>query len=524
MNASRALLIVLGFSTAVFADEAPKKAKPKFTISKETTFITEPLDKDGYPDYAAALNAMLGKGVTPENNANVLIWKALGPRPEGKPMPPEFFKLMGMDEPSEKGEYFVDLARFLRDNPKIDPNEWSAIFDHMRDLAHRTWKTQESPHIVSWLKANEKPLAQIVQATKRSHYYNPLVPTNSEKGTSGLFGALLPSVQKCRYAATAFACRAMLHLGEGRSDEAWQDLLACHRLARHVGRGGTLIEALVGIAIDAVASKADLVFLEHAKFDARQMTKCVSDLHALQSLPDLVVKVDLCERFNLLEVVTLVNRHGIEFLERMSDGAPRKKSDPFVSSLLEDTNWDPALKNVNRWYNRLATVLREPDRATRDKKLEQFENSIKQMKRDFKGAEELAKAILDGKAVPETKGRLVGDILIVLMLPATHKVQGAADRAEQTQRNLHIAFALAAYQREHGKYPEKLDALAPKYLAKVPNDYFTGKPLVYRPTEKGYLLYSFGPNGKDDEGKGREDDVRCDDISVRMPIPQPKRQ
>src|SRR5260370_6364532 len=53
----------------------------------------------------------------------------------------------------------------------------------------------------------------------------------------------------------------------------------------------------------------------------------------------------------------------------------------------------------------------------------------------------------------------------------------------------HIAFALAAYQRDRGSYPKTLDELAPKYLAKVPNDYFTGKPLVYRPNEKGYLLY-----------------------------------
>jgi hypothetical protein len=52
--------------------------------------------------------------------------------------------------------------------------------------------------------------------------------------------------------------------------------------------------------------------------------------------------------------------------------------------------------------------------------------------------------------------------------------------------------------------PKSLDALAPKYLAKIPDDYFTGKPLPYRPNENGYLLYSFGMNGKDDGGQGRE--------------------
>jgi hypothetical protein len=54
-----------------------------FTVSTETTYVTGPLDKYGYVDYVTALNERLSKGVRPENNANVLIWQALGPRPEG---------------------------------------------------------------------------------------------------------------------------------------------------------------------------------------------------------------------------------------------------------------------------------------------------------------------------------------------------------------------------------------------------------------------------------------------------------
>src|SRR5882762_11725864 len=51
----------------------------KFPIGKETTRVTGPLDKEGYIDFHAALNNHFGKGVTPETNANVLLWKALGP-------------------------------------------------------------------------------------------------------------------------------------------------------------------------------------------------------------------------------------------------------------------------------------------------------------------------------------------------------------------------------------------------------------------------------------------------------------
>ena len=69
-----------------------------------------------------------------------------------------------------------------------------------------------------------------------------------------------------------------------------------------------------------------------------------------------------------------------------------------------------------------------------------------------------------------------------------------------------------------------LDELAPKYLAKIPNDLFTEKPLTYQPNESGYLLYSFGQNEKDDKGKTYGELIDCDDIRVRVPLPSLKHE
>src|SRR6516162_7270368 len=109
----------------LLADEKPA---PKLPLGKETTYITEPLDKDGYLNYEAALNDRLGKGITPEKNANVLIWKALGPHPEGgKGMPAEFFKQLGIDEPPEKGDYLIALGAYVRDRLKLDQKEIETV-------------------------------------------------------------------------------------------------------------------------------------------------------------------------------------------------------------------------------------------------------------------------------------------------------------------------------------------------------------------------------------------------------------
>jgi hypothetical protein len=98
-------------------------------------------------------------------------------------------------------------------------------------------------------------------------------------------------------------------------------------------------------------------------------------------------------------------------------------------------------------------------------------------------------------------------------------VRRSADLAEQRQRNLHLAFALAAYRGEHKRYPDKLDVLAPEYLAEVPGDLFSGKALIYHPSWNGYLLYSVGVNGRDDGGRASADTPPGDDLPVRMPPP-----
>jgi len=516
-----ASLLVLGFlTTFASADDKEAKRKPKFTIGKETTYVTGPVDADGYIDYAAALNERLGKGIKPEDNANVLLWKAFGPHPEGTKMPPEFFKWLGTQEPPERGDYFINLGRYMREQLKIEPGEQAnAIFEQVGRVTQRPWPAKEYPEFAAWLKANEKPLARAIEATKRPHYFNPLTSRKTKKGSSGLIFALLPGVQKSRELASALAARAMLHVAEGRPAAAWDDLLACHRLGRLVARGGTLIEGLVGIAIDSIASKADLAFLDGTKLTAKQIRDCLRDLEKLPAMPEMAAKVDLGERCMILDIVMMIDRGGLQALENLARGPTFTEPDPKANRPLDNVDWDPALRNANRWYDRLVETMRVKDRASREKKMVQIDEEMKILKKA--GADLRTRInILLAKDSAKARGEAIGNILISLMVPAVRKIQQAGERAEQVQANLRLAFALACYQREHGDYPRKLETLAPKYLATIPHDLFSGKALIYRPSEKGYLLYSVGVNGEDEEGRTYEDDPSGDDLAVRMPLPK----
>ncbi len=81
----------------------------------------------------------------------------------------------------------------------------------------------------------------------------------------------------------------------------------------------------------------------------------------------------------------------------------------------------------------------------------------------------------------------------------------AGFKYEQNQTNLSflsLSLALHAYKKDHGDYPGALEALVPAYLSKLPDDPFALKGgFQYKQKVDKYLLYSVGPDGKDDGGK-----------------------
>ena len=92
------------------------------------------------------------------------------------------------------------------------------------------------------------------------------------------------------------------------------------------------------------------------------------------------------------------------------------------------------------------------------------------------------------------------------------------DRLWRTRLQLiDVALSLAARRAEQGEFPDRLGALVPGYLDEIPVDPFSQEPLLYERSETGYVLYSIGPNGIDERGRGVDDAPRGDDVAVKGP-------
>jgi type II secretory pathway pseudopilin PulG len=97
-------------------------------------------------------------------------------------------------------------------------------------------------------------------------------------------------------------------------------------------------------------------------------------------------------------------------------------------------------------------------------------------------------------------------LLIVsrMLLPSLEKSMEKAADAQARLQVVRTALALEQYRLKHqGSLPDSLSELVPAFLAKTPADPFDGKPLRYLKRTPGYVVYSIGPDGNDDDGLER---------------------
>jgi hypothetical protein len=492
------------------ADDKPPaqrpQAKARITVSKKTTRIVEPLDRDGYVDYKAALNQRASQGVTPENNAGVLLVRALGVSGLDRFERAEFFKLLRIEPLPERGEYLTDFENFVKNERHLPWTKKEAA--DLERSCDGPWSRRDLPLVHDWLQANEQRLKTVVTATRRSRCYLPVVrpagKTLLEMSVSGFEGE--------RAASRLLLARAVLQLAEGKVKEAEQDLLACHRLGRLYGQAPLVSAVPVAIAIDEVAWHGDAALIEFGGLSSADALAYQQELRRLAPLPLMADAIDGSERFIFLDRVSQMAR------EQLAPSAAlvlfgKASENPFAGWFDQyflprsAVHWDNALLFGNKQFDTAVAAARQPTALARRRALEQLKQEGSRLKSHAWG--ELGKAI-----AREDMGGFMGRLLSALLVRGL--TFEAADQGETQEALGRLAFSVAAYGADHGTYPDSLSALVPKYANRVPSDPFTEQPLHYRREGAGFVLYSVGQNGVDDGGRTVDSQPPGDDLAVKI--------
>ena len=162
------------------------------------------------------------EGVTPENNSAVLFWKAVGPGGIVNEYRAKYFQMLGIPPLPEKGDYFVDLEKYLaqqKDGAKPGGARPDQAADAMRTCwirpCDRAWSKDEFPLLAAWLAANEKPLALLAEASRRPRCYDPLV-CGEKTPLIAVLSAGVTVFHSAGDVGSALAARAMLRLSSNK--------------------------------------------------------------------------------------------------------------------------------------------------------------------------------------------------------------------------------------------------------------------------------------------------------------------
>ncbi len=524
---------------------------PPLVVSEETTVITAPLSDDGLPDYQTYWRDLGREGVTHDNNGAVPFWKAIWPTGLSQNDWLAMSDALGFAQMPSTTESLQDpfdktvrslVSYWLTTQYQagLTPTESDVLLnptnqqiidnsaEEVIDLAmSRPWTSEQIPPLADWVKHNAKPFELLTEASQRPMWWSPS-PSLLRPKYEGAIQILLPAVQNLRGATRALCIRAMWYAAQGQRAEAWQDLQTTFQLATHCGRGMTLVEQLVAIAIDNTALSRTVTLLQLDESDAKFAREVLDYLQKRKIPSDVVRSFDQGERVFFADMVVMLQR---DFSTLENAG-----TDVTTPALLfysqAPMNWNDVLRSANAIYNRLVETASIPDRAERMRATSNLDHHISQLARSAGDPARIVASFINA----EVRSALVADTMVSLMLPALNASMKAQDRAIAVLDLTRVAAALAVYRAEQGEYPEKLAQLVPSVLDKVPNDLYSDKPFSYeRKPDGGYLLYSVFEDGKDDGGTDRDGsiiggewvtpnsgnvDYEHSDLVIRVPVPK----
>ncbi len=473
----------------------------KLTVSKLTTYVSGPCNKDGTINYVTHLNDKYGKGVTPDNNAAVLLLRALGPETIEEELRDRTLELLDIRSLPPDGDYLRQC------DPPGAELEWErrcqAREKQQRALdqaTKRPWAAKDHPWIAAWLARNQRPLELVTAAARRPRFFVPLV---SRSDPPFLLDVGAPRLG-WRRLLQALLARAMMRFHGGHADAAWADVMTLRRLARLIAHQPGAIGRLVGMGMESAGCDACITIATSGNLTGAQARAFLAELSALPKLPGFLEAVRN-ERLTHLDCVMFTARGVVETAREpdLTTPAGRKWA-------RDQFDWDSMLRACNEWEDRRIQACSKTPAGERAKAISQLKEQelryadafyadtdttelARQLTPDLEESMERARMWVSRKLA-----NLFACIRWDLSLGAGLDGYDAALAKANLAR---AAMALATCKAETGRYPARLEGLKPRYLREIPPDVLSGKPLIYRPAGAGYVLYSVGRNLKDDGGK-----------------------
>ena len=319
---------------------------------------------------------------------------------------------------------------------------------------------------------------------------------------------LLPSLSKARHLAKMSALQSNYMEANGDMGGAVDNHLSTLAVGAQLSDGPTLIENLVGIAIQDLTAYSLLDSLAAHGDDDIDYQQLAQRLESEYRPVRPMVEAFQGERACGLDVIQRVYEWNADTRQyQVSDDGFQLVSQLFADdvgtdveppdmaamrSSLETLGFRGMVTEANQLYDRLTEVALLPYQQSKQA-WSDLESSV---------------------SSPEFRQR---NPLMSEFMPSLGRASHLSTRAITTRNATRLVANLKAYRQQHGSYPDSLDVFGDREMTRDP---FTGDRFVYRVDGDDFTLYSLGGNGVDDGGVN---DRRADTNDV-LYWPRPPRR
>ncbi len=344
-------------------------------------------------------------------------------------------------------DFYVAAARAIRPaKPSVDPvdgGRW--VLTTNPKLAAQNYSLKRR---LAHLSANRAGFALVQQGLHTPSRFNPV------NGFSA-FGSL-------RQLAREKVIESNTFILQKRWNEATQSSLDAIQMGNDIARGGPLMARLMGTSVAALGRES---------------------LGTDQAVPERLNAAQAKSAARRLEAILTARP---TYADALKGGKWASLAE--FQAVVKNGNWRALATQNNTettWRERFATQFLSA-REVNQRISDAFDRAAADVQKPF-------------GAAPAPAPKL--DPISAAFAPEIQSLR-FSDGREQVQLNvLLLRFALRAYRLENGAFPDNLNLLVPKYLKKIPTDYFaSGAPFRYRKSGRNYDLWSVGPDQIDNGG------------------------
>ncbi len=332
----------------------------------------------------------------------------------------------------------------------------------------------------TWLEDNQAAFEAVRQGSRCVDYWSKYTSDEPELARGGLVADTMEVLPSYKSLARAMRWQIQYEAYNGDIDTALGDSVALMRFGGHLQGHGLLIEQLVGLAMEGLAHNAIFMLLERVDVPADVLKRAQEELDKQFGTQEPVFSMEAEKVFwydAIQRTFTDDGKGGGRMLVR---GMAYVVTDDWKENLWRYVSFSypdrqEVVANIDKYFERFAEILAETPWDLRNEAIDEQEWNQ------------------EVRIVP---------LMLKIITPAYRRVSQIAWRMKTGRQALLTVLAIMRYEKEKGQYPASLDGLVEAgYLKELPMDPHSDGPLIYRRTNGGFLLYSFGMDLTDDGGK-----------------------